>query len=419
MMAALFAVRGGARVHLFEQNEKLGKKIYITGKGRCNFTNACGRDETLQNVVSNPRFMYSALSSWDSGDTIRLFEELGVRAKVERGSRAFPASDHASDIIRALEQALRDGGAVIHLRSKVKEICTDQPGSGMAQEDSVQSEPAVPKVTGLRLENGAFIGGDAVILATGGLSYPSTGSTGDGLRFAQAEGHTLTACRPALVPLETEESWIPELQGLSLRNVTLTIPYAKKKKYEEFGELLFTHFGISGPLVLSASSFIGAALEREKLTGWINLKPALSPEQLDARLLREFEQAPNKAFHNAAAALFPAKLLPVMVRLSGIDGSKPARDITRQERQRFAELIRHLPLTVTGLRDYREAVITQGGVRVKEVDPSTMESRKVQGLYLCGELLDLDALTGGFNLQIAWATGHAAGCAAAEPNPPA
>ena len=395
MMAALFAVGGGCRVHLFEQNEKLGKKIYITGKGRCNFTNACGRDETLQNVVSNPRFLYSALSSWDSEDTIRLFEELGVRTKVERGNRAFAASDHASDIIRALEQALRERGVVIHLRSKVSEICTE--------EDTV---------TGIRLENGTFIHGDAVILATGGLSYPSTGSTGDGLRFASAAGHTLVSCRPALVPLETEESWVPELQGLSLRNVTLTIPYGKKKKYEAFGELLFTHFGISGPLVLSASSYIGPALEQGKLPGWINLKPALDEEQLNARLLREFEQAPNKAFHNAAASLFPAKLLPVMVRLSGIDGSKPVRDVTREERLHFAELIRHLPVTITSLRGFREAVVTQGGVRVKEIDPSTMESKKVRGLYLCGELLDLDALTGGFNLQIAWATGHAAGCAA-------
>ncbi len=407
MMAAFFASAGGAAVHLFEQNEKLGKKVYITGKGRCNFTNACSREETLRNVVSNSRFLYSALNGWDSSDTIRLFEQLGVRTKVERGSRAFPVSDHASDIIRAMEKALRDRGVVIHLRSKVTEICTEtKDDAGPGIEDGRQRT-----VTGLRLENGVFIRGDAVILAAGGLSYPSTGAGGDGLRFAAAAGHTVTETRPALVPLETEEDWVPDLQGLSLRNVALTIPYGKKK-FEGFGELLFTHFGISGPLVLSASSYIGAALEKGRLSGWINLKPALDPDQLEARLLREFEQAPNRAFHNAAAPLFPAKLVPVMVRLSGIDAAKPVRDITRKERQRFAELIRHLPLTVTASRGFREAIITQGGVSVKEVVPSTMESKKVRGLYLCGELLDLDALTGGFNLQIAWSTGHAAGCAA-------
>ena len=417
MMAALFAVREGVSVHLFDQNEKLGKKLFITGKGRCNFTNACGQDEMLANVVTNPRFLYSAFNSWNSADTIRFFEELGVRTKIERGNRAFPASDHSSDIIRALEQALRSRGVVIHLRSKVTQICTET-----ADDRDTQSEAAPQKktggvrrtVTGVRLENGSFIRGDAVVLATGGLSYPSTGSTGDGYRFAVGEGHTLKPCRPALVPLETGESWAAELQGLSLRNVTLTIPYGKKKKYQEFGEMLFTHFGISGPLVLSASSVIGRALEEGPLSAWIDLKPALSDEQLDARILREFEQSPNRSFQNAAGSLFPSRLRPVMVKLSGIDGDKPVREVTREERALFLALIRRLPLTITGLRSYREAVITQGGIHVKEVDPSTMESKLVRGLYICGEVLDLDAMTGGFNLQIAWATGHAAGCAAGQ-----
>ena len=414
MMAALFAVGKGCGVHLFEQNEKLGKKLFITGKGRCNFTNACSREEMLANVVSNPRFLYSALNSWDSRDTIRFFEELGVRTKVERGNRAFPASDHSSDIIRALEQALRERGAVIHLRSKVTGICTEQESGDGSEADSACSGKERKKVTGVRLENGTFIRGDAVILASGGLSYPSTGATGDGLRFARALGHTTKPCRPALVPLEVREPWAEELQGLSLRNVTLTVNYGKKKKYQEFGEMLFTHFGISGPLVLSASSVIGKALEEGELSAWIDLKPALTDEQLDARILREFEQAPNKSFRNAAGSLFPAKLRPVMINLSGIDGEKPVREVTREERRRFTGLIRHLPLTITALRGWREAVITQGGIHVKEVDPSTMESKLVRGLYICGEVLDLDAMTGGFNLQIAWATGHAAGCAAGE-----
>ena len=449
MMAALFAVGAGHSVHLFEQNEKLGKKLFITGKGRCNFTNACSREDILRNVISNPRFLYSSIHAWDSDDSIRFFEELGVPVKVERGNRAFPASDHSSDIIRALEKALRDRGVVIHLRSKVTEICIEEitaentaeneqephkqdlhdqksPGQEIhtcgitytagrrktsSERKKKDTKPA-GRVVGVRLENGTVIRGEAVILAAGGLSYPSTGATGDGLRFAADAGHSVTACRPALVPLETREPWAAELQGLSLRNVTLTIPYGKKKKYEEFGEMLFTHFGISGPLVLSASSVIGEALEKGPLEAWINLKPALDDAQLDARLLRELEQSPNRSFRNAVSSLFPARLLPVMIRLSGIPQDRPAREITHAERQRFLQLIRHLPMTVTGTRSFREAIITQGGVSVREIDPATMESRKIRGLYLCGEMLDLDALTGGFNLQIAWATGHAAGCAA-------
>lgn len=404
MMAALFAVGEGHSVHLFEQNEKLGKKLFITGKGRCNFTNACSREEMLANVISNPRFLYSSIQRWDSNDSQRFFARLGVPVKVERGNRAFPASDHSSDIIRALEKALRDSGVVIHLRSKVAGICLE--------EDPASAAPG-KRAVGVRLDNGAVIRGASVILAGGGLSYPSTGASGDGLRFAADAGHTVTACRPALVPLETRESWVPTLQGLSLRNVTLTVAYGKKKKYEAFGEMLFTHFGISGPLVLSASSVIGKELEKGPLQAWINLKPALDEAQLDARLLREFEQAPNRAFRNAAASLFPAKLLPVMVELSGIPQDTPAREITHAQRQQFLQLIRHLPMTLTGTRSFREAIITQGGVNVREVDPATMESKKVRGLYLCGEMLDLDALTGGFNLQIAWTTGHAAGQAAA------
>lgn len=410
MACAMFAAERGFKVHLFERNEKLGKKLFITGKGRCNFTNACEKDELFSHVVTNPRFLYSAFNSFSSQDTIRLFESLGVHTKVERGNRAFPSSDHSSDIIRALEGRLRLLDVKIHLKTRVMKILTEN----LSPEETIKKQNR--RVSGILLENGSVIPCDAVILATGGLSYPSTGSIGDGFVIAENLGHTLQKQRPALVPLETAESYIPELQGLSLRNVTLTIPYGKKKQFHEFGEMLFTHFGISGPLALTASSYIGKYLEDGPLAAYIDLKPALTDEQLDARLLREFENARNKELKNATASLFPAKLRPVMMKLSAIPEDKPVNEITREERAGFRRLVKAFPFTITGLRSYNEAIITQGGISVKEINPSTMESRLVRGMYAIGEILDLDAVTGGFNLQIAWSTAKVCADALSDDN---
>lgn len=402
MAAALFLAEAGAEVCVLEQNEKLGKKLFITGKGRCNFTNACDVDELFAHIVTNPRFLYSSFYGWDSNQAIDLFEKLGVRTKIERGNRAFPASDHSSDIIRALEKRLREKKVHICLRTKVSKLLTDAGADGKE------------KITGVLLSDGTAVSADAVVLATGGLSYPSTGATGDGYRFAEETGHRIAPCRPALVPLVTAEAYIPRMQGLSLRNVTLRIPYGKKKEFKEFGELLFTHFGISGPLALSASSYIGSALEEnqkkggEGLPASLDLKPALTEKQLDDRLLREFGEAKNKEFKNVIPGLFPASLRPVILDLSGIPGEKPVREVTKEERKRFIALIKSFPFTITGTRSYNEAIITQGGVSVRDVNPSTMESRRVSGLFFAGEVLDLDGVTGGYNLQIAWATAHTA-----------
>ena len=397
MAAAVFAAELGCQVHLFEKNEKLGKKLFITGKGRCNFTNDCPEEDFFPNVISNPKFLYSSLYGFNCRAAIDFFERLGVSTKVERGNRAFPASDHSSDIIRAMERRLRELGVRIYLNTEVREVFCREG-----------------RAAGLLLKDGTGIHGDAVLIATGGLSYPSTGSTGDGYRWAERVGHSLQPLRPALVPLETEEAYIPKMQGLSLRNIELTVQEGKKKLFSEFGELLFTHFGISGPLALSASSRIGKNLEQKKLSVRINLKPALSPEQLDARLLREFEKSWNRQFKNVLPELFPSKLVPVILELSGIPGDLPVREVTREQREGFVRLVRAFPLTITGTRGYREAVITQGGVRVKEVNPATMESRILPGLYFAGEVLDLDALTGGYNLQIAWSTARTAAEAMAE-----
>ena len=391
MAAAIFAAERGCAVHLFEKNEKLGKKLFITGKGRCNFTNACEMDQLFAGIVSNPKFLYSAFYGFTNFQAIDFFESLGVKTKVERGNRAFPASDHSSDIIRAMEQRMKELDVKIHLNSQVKELIMKEG-----------------KLGGCRLENDAVISGDCVIVATGGLSYQSTGSTGDGYRFAENAGHTVKKLRPALVPFVTKEEYVTRLQGLSLKNVTLTIKDGKKKRFEEFGELLFTHFGISGPLSLSSSSCVGKYLEEKPLSAFIDLKPALTKEQLDARLLREFEGARNRSFKNVIPALFPARLVPVMIELSGIPGERPIHEITREERERFLGLIKAFPFTLTGTRDYQEAIITQGGVSVKEVNPSTMESKITENLYFIGEVLDLDGVTGGFNLQIAWSTAHTA-----------
>lgn len=392
MMAAVTAARRGKNVLLLEKNEKLGKKLFITGKGRCNLTNSAEIEELFNAVVSNPKFLYSSFYSFTNDQVISFFEGLGVKTKVERGGRVFPESDHSSDVIRALEQEMKRLGVRISLRTEVKEILTED---GRAK--------------GVRLSSGRMIAADAVIIATGGISYPSTGSTGDGYRFARECGHKVTDLSPALVPMEVKEWYAKELMGLSLRNIGIRITDGKKKLYEEFGEMLFTHYGVTGPVILSASSIVGKKLKEHPLTLHIDLKPALTEEQLDKRVLREFEANHNRQFKNAVDSLFPAKLKPVAIELSGIPEEKKVNEVTKEERLHFVRLIKDFSMTLTGLRGYNEAIITKGGVSVKEIDPGTMESKLVKGLYFAGEVLDLDAVTGGYNLQIAWSTGYLTG----------
>ncbi len=405
MMAALAAAENkNNRVMLLEKNEKLGKKLFITGKGRCNVTNGADMDTLFANVCTNEKFLYSAFYQYDNQAVMSFLEKAGCPLKVERGERVFPVSDHSSDVIGALQRELKKAGVEICLNTKVTELLTSGAGeAGSAEESSV--------ITGVKLTGGKVLEADAVIVCTGGLSYPSTGSTGDGHRFAEVTGHKIVECKPALVPLETAEEWCRDLMGLSLKNVSLRMISGKKEVYSGFGEMLFTHFGVSGPLVLSASSFY-AKQKGDDIKLYLDLKPALSEEQLDKRLLRDFEENKNKQFKNSLGGLFPARLIPVMIQLSGIHPDKKVNEITREGRRAFVSLIKNLPFTVTGTRSFAEAIITQGGVSVKDVNPSTMESKKVRGLYFAGEVLDLDAMTGGFNLQIAWSTGHLAGASA-------
>lgn len=414
MMAALFAAKNGQEVHLYEKNEKLGKKLFITGKGRCNVTNAGDMDTLFQSVIGNPKFLYSAFYGFSNEQAMELFEELGVPLKVERGNRVFPVSDHSSDVISALSRELRRLGVEINLHTEVEKIVTEETDrrsetgtvSGKTDKDNGQRKPGFWKII---LRNGKEIIGDACIVATGGISYASTGSTGDGYRFAKETGHHVTGLLPSLVPMEVKEWYAKELQGLSLRNVNAAIYDGKKKLYEEFGEMLFTHYGVSGPIIISASSKVGKRLQGKELRLSIDLKPALTAEQLDHRILRDFEENRNKQFKNAVDKLFPAKLKPVMLELSGISEEKKVNEISKEERLKFGALIKNFEMTLTGLRGYNEAIITKGGVSVKDIDPGTMESKKMKGLYFVGEVLDLDALTGGFNLQIAWSTAAAAG----------
>lgn len=444
MMAALAAAKSGGSVTIFEKNEKPGKKIYITGKGRCNVTNACDVTDYFDNVRRNPRFLYSAVYGFDNHQVMDFFESNGCRLKVERGDRVFPVSDHSSDIIRTLYNAVKKAGVKVLLETQVFSL-ESSGGRVSAVAYSKENDPITREEF------------DAVIVCTGGMSYPSTGSTGDGYRFAKDLGHSIIEPRPSLVPFETKEEWVKLLQGLSLKNVglkmylgdnaravmsTVTLnsdengpgkksslskseenliadvntrsKAAKPKKiraaYDGFGEMMFTHFGVTGPLVLTASCFYEKG---EAAALLLDLKPALTMEQLDKRILRDFEAAPNKQFKNALSGLFPSKLIPVMVELSGIDPEKPLNAITRAERLSFVELIKNVPLTVTGTRGFNEAIITRGGISVKEIDPSTMESKLVKGLYFAGEVIDVDTETGGFNLQVAWSTGHLAGESAA------
>lgn len=448
MMAALAAADQGCRVCLIEKNEKLGKKLFITGKGRCNVTNAADMETLFANVRSNGKFLYSAFTDYDNRAVMDFLEKAGCPLKTERGERVFPVSDHSSDVIAVFQRELKKRKVEILLHTAVKELIWEGPEEAASPEDGPpvddagscteragennlpgkrhaksreteksgtkgKAQTAQGKITGVRLADGRTLSADGCIVCTGGISYPSTGSTGDGYGFARKAGHQVTETRPSLVPFNIEEKWCSRLMGLSLKNVSLRMNSGGREVYEGFGEMLFTHFGVSGPLVLSASSFYGQSGRKgensEKAMLYIDLKPALDLEQLDRRLLRDLEANKGKQFKNAWGGLFPASLIPVMVELSGIHPDKKVNEVTREERRRFAALIKKLPLTVTGVRGFEEAIITRGGVSVKEVNPSTMESKKVKGLYFAGEVLDVDALTGGYNLQIAWSTGHLAG----------
>ena len=391
MLCGVYAARNGHDVHILEKNEKLGKKLFITGKGRCNVTNDSDTEDLFPAVMSNRKFLYSAFYTYGSRDVMDFFENAGVPLKTERGNRVFPVSDHSSDIIRGLEHELKKAGAHIHLHTEVQEICTENG-----------------QITGVILKDGKMLSADAVVVATGGLSYPSTGSTGDGYRFAAETGHKVVPQAPSLVPLEAAEDYVSKLQGLSLKNAELTIRSGKKILYRDFGEMMFTHFGVTGPMILSASAHIGKQLEKGSLQAYLDLKPALTQEQLDARILREFDANHNKQFKNVIGVLFPSSLTPVIIELGGISPDKIVHEISREERLHFEQLVKAFPFTITGMGNYKEAVITRGGVSVREIQPSTMESKKVQNLYFIGEVLDLDAVTGGYNLQIAWSTAYAA-----------
>lgn len=399
MMAALFSAREGAAVTLIDHNEKLGKKVYITGKGRCNVTNAADMEQFMRCIYRNPRFMYAAFAELNNRDVMALMESLGVPLKVERGDRVFPVSDKASDIIHGLSRELKRLGVDIRLNTGAEALII---------EDGI--------CRGVTLTDGSMLRGDAVIVATGGVSYPSTGSTGDGYRLAMQAGHGTRPAVPALVPIETVESWPANLMGLSLKNVALnaSVKVGKKEKklYSEMGEMLFTHFGISGPLVLTLSSLLPEDLSTVRLS--IDLKPALDEQTLDARLLRDFKAMSRKQLISVMDGLEPHSLAEQLLRLAGLSPAMPVNSVTAQQRRGLLTLIKNLPLTPQGLRGFNEAIITRGGVEVKGVNPSTMESKLTPGLYFAGEVLDVDAQTGGFNLQIAWSTGALAGKSAAR-----
>lgn len=390
--AAIAAAKNGHDVILIEKNEKIGKKIYITGKGRCNLTNASDMEVLFSNVMSNRKFLYSAFYACDNNSVIDFFETNGMPTKIERGNRVFPLSDHSSDVISILTKVLMKEKVKLLFNTSVKDLLINE---GI--------------VSGVVLSDNSKILADSVIIATGGLSYRTTGSTGDGHEIAKKSGHNIVECTPSLVPFNIKEKWVKDLQGLSLKNTAITIYNGKKKIYEDFGEMLFTHFGVSGPMILSASSSIKPALFKEKLELVIDLKPALTNEQLDKRILRDFETEKNRQFKNSINKLLPQKLVPVIIGLSGINPEKKVNEISKEERLALTKVIKNLTLSVNGLRDWNEAIITKGGISVKDVNPSTMESKVIKNLYFAGEVLDLDAMTGGYNLQIAWSTGFLAG----------
>lgn len=403
MMAAIAAAENGIpgkEILVLERNEKPGKKIYITGKGRCNLTNACEMEELFLHVPRQAKFLYSAFYTFSNAQVIEFFERAGMRTKVERGNRVFPISDHASDVIGALKRMMDRLDIQVEYHARVRKV--------------LMAEGAI---SGVQMENGSVYHAAQVLIATGGKSYPSTGSSGDGYTFARDLGHTITELRPSLVPFTVAEEDVIRMQGLAPKNVRVQIfdpKHPKKTLFEGFGEMLFTHFGVSGPLMLTASAVVNDEIKNNALTLLIDWKPAVTEEQLDKRILKDFEENQNKQFKNALPALAPAKLLPVLMERSGIPEDKKVNEITRIERRELIRCLKAFPVTLTGLRDFNEAIITRGGVSLKEVNPSTMESKLVPGLMFAGEVLDLDAFTGGFNLQIAWSTGYLAGLCAAE-----
>lgn len=425
MMAALRASQCGHTVTLYEKNEKLGKKVYITGKGRCNVTNACEAEEFFEHVMGNVKFFYSAFYGFDNHAVMDLIEKAGCPLKIERGNRVFPVSDHSSDVIKALRQKLESLGCDIRYHAPVKKlICEDyeekqdevnetigenESGANITKASKKKKNKYEKQITGIVTADGKKEFYDAVILATGGVSYPATGSTGDGHAFAKEIGLNVTELKPSLVPFEIKEKWCGALQGLALKNVTATLYIDGKKVFSQMGELLFTHFGVSGPLILTASSVLAQKNADKNIVLTIDLKPALSVEQLDKRFLKELEEGHNKQLKNILPALYPASLAALMPKLAEVDECKPAHSVTREERERLVKMTKELPLTVTGTRGFAEAIITCGGIDLKEINPSTMECKKIKGLYIAGELLDLDAHTGGYNLQIAWSTGYLAG----------
>ena len=395
MMAAAAAAENGNHVVILEKNEKTGKKIYITGKGRCNLTNASDNANLMANVVSNPRFMYSAFSHFGSEDVMDFMEKEGCPVKTERGNRVFPVSDHASDVTAALMRRIRRLGVNVRLTTEAAGITVSEG-----------------RVTGVTLKNGGKIETDAAVIATGGLSYRSTGSSGDGYRFAREAGHTVSRCVPSLTSFKASESWCGRLEGLALKNVGLSLICGGRKVYDAVGEMLFTHDGISGPLVLTASAYYAkaaSAKEMECCRISIDLKPGLTEEQLDRRIQRDWTDMQNRDVINSLDKLIPSSLIPVIIELSGIAGGKKVNSVTHEERVGLVKLIKDLGIDIAGTGGFEEAVITQGGVNVKEINPATMESKLVHGLYFAGEVIDVDALTGGYNLQIAWSTGYTAG----------
>ena len=394
LMAACAAAEkyGGRAVTVIEKNRRPGRKLMITGKGRCNVTNNCDRDTLISNVPANGRFLFSAFSDFGTADTMEFFEKRGVPLKTERGNRVFPVSDKASDIVDALVNAVNKSGVKI-LTAEAEEILTENFS-----------------VTGVRTRYGEILEADSVILATGGMSYPVTGSTGDGYKMAGRLGHTVTPLKASLVPLNVKQGFCSKLSGLSLKNVTLTVYESGRKKpvFSELGEMLFTHFGISGPLVLSASAHM-RKMGSAEYTAYIDLKPALDEQKLDSRILRDFEEEKNRDFANSLDKLLPKSIIPVIISLSGIAPDTKVNQISREQRSRLCGVLKALRLDITGFRPIEEAIITGGGISVKEINPSTMESKLVSGLFFAGEIIDADAYTGGFNLQIAFSTGHLAG----------
>ena len=397
MMAAISASEAGKKVIILEKNEKLGKKLFITGKGRCNVTTACPPEEFLNHVMTNPRFLYSSFSRFNNEDMIAFLNTAGLKTKVERGQRVFPFSDHSSDVIQTLKRQCEKNRVIIRYHARVTDILLNDEQTAFS---------------GVRLEDGEIITGESLIMACGGNSYASTGSNGEGYLLAESIGHTIKPVYPSLVPFVMKETWCKDLMGLTLKNVSITVKNGKKSIYEGFGEFLFTHFGVSGPLVLTASTCLGKyqkPLEEGKLRLILDMKPSLTMEQMEKRFLREFDTYRNKNISNVIERMLPKKMVPIFLRIADIPEDKKVHSISKKERHRMMELMKGLEMHIEGVRTFDEAIVTRGGVNVKEVSPTTMESKLVKNVYFAGEMLDLDAVTGGFNLQIAWSTGYVAG----------